>query len=145
MTGDEKELEMDETEDEVVEESDDLPMEPVDIDIEVPQEIEDSGSETSVVRYSPLQYYLAEIRKDRFLTKEEEFKLAVKYREEGDLDAISKLVMANLKIAVVISMEYKNLGMHFMDLIQEGNLGRMQAVKTFDPNRDFSLWTYTTG
>ncbi|MBI5096608.1 MAG: RNA polymerase factor sigma-32 [Nitrospirae bacterium] len=144
MTGDEKELEMDETDDEVVEESDYLPTEPAEIDIEVPQEIEGSGSETSVVRYSPLQYYLAEIRKYRFLTKEEEFKLAVKYREEGDLDAISKLVMANLKIVVVISMEYKNLGMNLMDLIQEGNLGLMQAVKKFDPYRDIRLVTYAT-
>ena len=140
----EKDLERDETEDEVVEVSDDLPMEPADIDIEVPQEIEDSGSETSVVRYSPLQHYLAEIRKYRFLTKEEEFKLAVKYREEGDLDAVSKLVMANLKIVVVISMEYKNLGMNLMDLIQEGNLGLMQAVKKFDPYRDIRLVTYAT-
>ena len=144
MMGDEKDLERDETEDEVVEESDDLPMEPADIDIEVPQEIEDSGSETSVVRYSPLQHYLAEIRKYRFLTKEEEYKLAVKYREEGDLDAVSKLVMANLKIVVVISMEYKNLGMNLMDLIQEGNLGLMQAVKKFDPYRDIRLVTYAT-
>ena len=144
MTNDEKDLEMDETEDEVVEESDDLPMESADIDIEVPQEIEDSGSETSVVRYSPLQHYLAEIRKYRFLTKEEEFKLAVKYREGGDLDAVSKLVMANLKIVVVISMEYKNLGMNLMDLIQEGNLGLMQAVKKFDPYRDIRLVTYAT-
>ena len=140
----EKDLERDETEDEVVEESDDLPMEPADIDIEVPQEIEDSGSETSVVRYSPLQHYLAEIRKYRFLTKEEEFKLAVKYREEEDLDAVSKLVMANLKIVVVIAMEYKNLGMNLMDLIQEGNLGLMQAVKKFDPYRDIRLVTYAT-
>ncbi len=144
MMGDEKDLERDETEDEVVEESDDLPMEPDNIDIEVPQEIEDSGSETSVVRYSPLQHYLAEIRKYRYLTKEEEFKLAVKYREEGDLDAVSKLVMANLKIVVVISMEYKNLGMNLMDLIQEGNLGLMQAVKKFDPYRDIRLVTYAT-
>src|SRR3990170_4640989 len=142
--GTDKDLERDETEDEVVEESDDLPMEPADIDIEVPQEIEDSGSETSVVRYSPLQHYLAEIRKYRFLTKEEEFKLAVKYREGGDLDAVSKLVMANLKIVVVISMEYKNLGMNLMDLIQEGNLGLMQAVKKFDPYRDIRLVTYAT-
>ena len=144
MTGDEKELEMDETEDEVVEESDYLPTEPAEIDIEVPQEIEGSGSETSVVRYSPLQHYLAEIRKYRFLTKEEEFKLAVKYREEEDLDAVSKLVMANLKIVVVIAMEYKNLGMNLMDLIQEGNLGLMQAVKKFDPYRDIRLVTYAT-
>src|SRR3990170_157693 len=144
MMGNEKDLERDETEDEVVEESDDLPMEPVDIDIEVPQEIEDSGSETSVVRYSPLQYYLAEIRKYRFLTKKEEFRLAVKYREEGDLDAISKLIMANLKLVVIITMEYKNIGMNLMDLIQEGNLGLMQAVKKFDPYRNLRLVTYAT-
>ena len=144
MTGDEKELEMDETEDEVVEESDYLPTEPAEIDIEIPQEIEGPVSETSVVRYDSLQHYLAEIRKYRFLTKEEEFKLAVKYREEGDLDAISKLVMANLKIVVVISMEYKNIGMNLMDLIQEGNLGLMQAVKKFDPYRDIRLVTYAT-
>lgn len=144
MMGDEKELEMDETEDEVVEESDDLPTEPAEIDIEIPQEIEGPASETSVVRYDSLQHYLAEIRKYRFLTKEEEFKLAVKYREEEDLDAVSKLVMANLKIVVVIAMEYKNLGMNLMDLIQEGNLGLMQSVKKFDPYRDIRLVTYAT-
>jgi len=144
MTGDEKDLEMDEAEDEVVEERDDLPREPAEIDIEIPQEIEGPVSETSVVRYDSLQHYLAEIRKYRFLTKEEEFKLAVKYREEEDLDAVSKLVMANLKIVVVIAMEYKNLGMNLMDLIQEGNLGLMQAVKKFDPYRDIRLVTYAT-
>ncbi|MBI5407093.1 MAG: RNA polymerase factor sigma-32 [Nitrospirae bacterium] len=144
MTGDEKELERDETEDEVVEESDDLPTEPAEIDIEIPQGIEGPVSETSVVRYDSLQHYLAEIRKYRFLTKEEEFKLAVKYREEEDLDAVSKLVMANLKIVVVIAMEYKNLGMNLMDLIQEGNLGLMKAVKKFDPYRDIRLVTYAT-
>lgn len=144
MTGNEEELEMDETEDEVVEESDYLPTESIDIDIEIPQEIEGPVSETSVVRYDSLQHYLAEIRKYRFLTKEEEFKLAVKYREEEDLDAVSKLVMANLKIVVVIAMEYKNLGMNLMDLIQEGNLGLMQAVKKFDPYRDIRLVTYAT-
>jgi len=52
--------------------------------------------------------------------------------------------MANLKIVVVISMEYKNLGMNLMDLIQEGNLGLMQAVKKFDPYRDIRLVTYAT-
>lgn len=144
MRDDEKDIETDETEDVVIEEDDALPAEPAEIDIELPRENEETGSDTSVVAYSPLQHYLAEIRKYRFLTKEEEFKLAVKYREEEDLDAVSKLVMANLKIVVVISMEYKNLGMNLMDIIQEGNLGLMQAVKKFDPYRDIRLVTYAT-
>src|SRR3989338_11133632 len=113
-------------------------------EIEVSEEIDSSVSGSSLVRYDPLQHYLAEIRKYRFLTKEEEFKLAAKYKEEGDLDAVSKLVIANLKIVVVISMEYKNIGMNLMDLIQEGNLGLMQAVKKFDPYRDIRLVTYAT-
>jgi RNA polymerase sigma-32 factor len=113
-------------------------------EIEVPEEIDSSVSGASLVRYDPLQHYLAEIRKYRFLTREEEFKLAVNYKEEGDLDAVSKLVMANLKIVVIIAMEYKNLGMNMMDLIQEGNLGLMQAVKKFDPYREIRLVTYAT-
>lgn len=101
-------------------------------------------SSTSLVRYDPLQHYLAEIRKYRFLTKEEEYHLAVKYKEKGDLEAISKLIMANLKIVVIIAMEYKNLGINIMDLIQEGNLGLMQAVKKFDPYRGLRLATYAS-
>lgn len=106
--------------------------------------IDEHAADRSLVTYDPLQHYLAEVRKYRFLTKEEEHRLAVKYREEGDLDAVSRLVMANLKIAVVIAMEYKNIGMNMMDLIQEGNLGLMQAVKKFDPYRDIRLVTYAT-
>ncbi len=133
-----------EIDNEVVEEMDHIPKEAVDVDIEIPEDIEETVSGTSIVRYDPLQHYLAEIRKYRFLTKEEEFKLSVKYREEGDLDAVSKLVMANLKVVVVIAMEYKKLGMNLMDIIQEGNLGLMQAVKKFDPYRDIRLVTYAT-
>ncbi|MBI5755545.1 MAG: RNA polymerase factor sigma-32 [Nitrospirae bacterium] len=132
---------------EKLEETDGIIEEPVDIgdiDMEVPQEIDESVSSTSLVRYDLLQHYIAEIRRYRFLTKEEEFRLAVKYREEGDLDAISKLIMANLKLVVIITMEYKNTGMNLMDLIQEGNLGLMQAVKKFDPYRNLRLVTYAT-
>ena len=132
---------------EEIEEADGIIGEPADIqdiDIEIPQEIDESVSGTSLVRYDPLQHYIAEIRRYRFLTKEEELRLAVKYREEGDLDAISKLIMANLKLVVIITMEYKNTGMNLMDLIQEGNLGLMQAVKKFDPYRNLRLVTYAT-
>lgn len=142
----EKDIELEEGE---VEEIDHLSLEPqalepLDIDIEVTEGIERSISEASLVRYDPLQHYLAEIRKYRFLTREEEFRLAVKYKEEENLDAVSKLVMANLKIVVIIAMEYRNLGIDMMDLIQEGNLGLMQAVKKFDPYRGIRLVTYAT-
>lgn len=138
---DEKEIEGD---DEIVEEMDYIPLESRDIEIEAPEEIEEAASGTSVVPYDPLRHYMAEIRRYRFLTKEEEFRLAVQYQKEEDLDAVSKLVMANLKIVVIIAMEYKNLGMNMMDLIQEGNLGLMQAVKKFDPYREIRLVTYAT-
>lgn len=110
-------------------------------EIEGPDE---SVSGTALTRYDPLQHYMAEIRRYRYLTKEEERRLAIKYREEGDLDAISKLIMANLKLVVIIAMEYKRIGMNMMDLIQEGNLGLMQAVKKFDPYRNLRLVTYAT-
>ncbi|MDD5434692.1 MAG: sigma-70 family RNA polymerase sigma factor, partial [Nitrospira sp.] len=145
MMGEEKESEKTDEEYDEAEEADYLPAEHTlsgDADIEIPDDIDGSHADTSLVRYDSLQHYLGEVRRYRFLTKEEEFKLAVKYKEEGDLDSVSKLVMANLKIVVVISMEYKNVGMNMMDLIQEGNLGLMQAVKKFDPYRDIRLVTY---
>lgn len=143
IMGEEKELEIDE--DDEVEETDYIlpeQSEPSDIDIEAPEYTEEPAADTSLVRYDTLQHYLAEVRRYRFLTREEEFRLAVKYREEDDLDAVSRLVMANLKIVIVIAMEYKNAGMNMMDLIQEGNLGLMQAVKKFDPYRGIRLVTY---
>src|SRR3990172_12699916 len=112
-----------------------------DIDILVPQDAGLSVSGTSMARYDPLQHYMAEIRRYRYLTKEEEMRLAIKYKEEGDLDAISKLIMANLKLVIIIAMEYKRIGINMMDLIQEGNLGLMQAVKKFDPYRNLRLVT----
>ncbi|MCC6543067.1 MAG: RNA polymerase factor sigma-32 [Nitrospirae bacterium] len=120
------------------------PMNIEDIDILVPHEGDDFVSGTSLARYDPLQHYMAEIRRYRYLTKEEEIRLAIRYKEEGDLDAISKLIMANLKMVVVIAMEYKRVGLNMMDLIQEGNLGLMQAVKKFDPYRNLRLVTYAT-
>lgn len=153
--GDEKDIEMDNDleETEGPEEADGLEeldgiisesMNIEDIDIMVPQDEGVSVSGTSMARYDPLQHYMAEIRRYRYLTKEEEIRLAIRYKEDGDLDAISKLIMANLKMVVVIAMEYKRVGMNMMDLIQEGNLGLMQAVKKFDPYRNLRLVTYAT-
>ena len=89
-----------------------------------------------------LERYLAEISNHPVLSREEEYELAMKYKEEGDLDAAKKLVSANLKFVVKIANEYKNYGINMMDIIQEGNIGLMHAVKGFDPTKGYRLISY---
>ena len=97
------------------------------------------------VSRDPLQAYLMEIRKIPLLSPEEEKKLAIKYKEEGDEQAAYKLVTANLRLVVKISLEYQRQWMvNLMDLIQEGNLGLMQAVKKFDPYRGSKVSSYAS-
>lgn len=89
-----------------------------------------------------LERYLIEISNHPVLSREEEYKLAVKYRDEGDLDAAKKLVSSNLKFVVKVANEYKNYGINMMDVIQEGNIGLMNAVKGFDPTKGYRLISY---
>jgi RNA polymerase sigma-32 factor len=89
-----------------------------------------------------LERYLIEISNHPVLSREEEYKLAVKYRDDGDLDAAKKLVSSNLKFVVKIANEYKNYGINMMDVIQEGNIGLMNAVKGFDPTKGYRLISY---
>lgn len=89
-----------------------------------------------------LQRYLAEISNYPVLSREEEYKLAMKYKKDGDLEAARKLVTANLKFVVRVANEYKNYGLNTMDLIQEGNVGLMHAVKGFDPTKGYRLISY---
>ncbi len=89
-----------------------------------------------------LERYLIEISNHPVLSREEEYKLAVKYRDDGDLDAAKKLVSANLKFVVKVANEYKNYGINMMDVIQEGNIGLMNAVKGFDPTKGYRLISY---
>lgn len=89
-----------------------------------------------------IERYLAEISNHPVLSREEEHKLAMKYKEDGDLEAASQLIRANLKFVVKVANEYKNYGINPMDVIQEGNLGLMQAVKRFDPTRGYRLISY---
>ncbi|HSC34171.1 MAG TPA: RNA polymerase sigma factor RpoH [Thermodesulfobacteriota bacterium] len=89
-----------------------------------------------------LHRYLAEISNYPVLSREEEFNLAKKYRDEGDLDAARKLVTSNLKFVVRVANEYKNYGFSTMDIIQEGNVGLMHAVKGFDPTKGYRLISY---
>ena len=89
-----------------------------------------------------LALYLQEIKKFPILTAEEEFMLAKRYKEHDDSDAAHKLVTSHLRLVAKIAMGYRGYGLPVTDLISEGNVGIMQAVKKFDPDRGFRLATY---
>jgi RNA polymerase sigma-32 factor len=96
----------------------------------------------SAADYSELAQYLEKINTSPLLSQEEEFALAVRFRENQDLEAAHRLVSSYLRYVVKIAKEYQYYGMRVMDLIQEGSLGLMQAVKKFDPYKGFRLSTY---
>jgi len=89
-----------------------------------------------------LDLYIVEINRFPILTADEEFKLAVQFKKHKDLKAAEKLVTANLRFVVKIAYEYNNYGIKLVDLIQEGNIGLMHAVKKFDPYKGFRLISY---
>jgi RNA polymerase sigma-32 factor len=89
-----------------------------------------------------LSRYLQEIRKFPMLTPEEELSLAKRWRDVGDEKAANKLVTSHLRLVAKIAMGYRGYGLPVGELISEGNVGMMQAVKRFDPDRGFRLATY---
>ena len=89
-----------------------------------------------------LSSYLAEIRKFPMLKPDEEFMLAKRWREHGDLAAAHKLVTSHLRLVAKIAMGYRGYGLPVAELVSEGNVGMMQAVKRFDPDKGFRLATY---
>jgi RNA polymerase sigma-32 factor len=89
-----------------------------------------------------LAVYLREIRKFPLLDPNEEFMLAKSWKEHGDLEAAHRLVTSHLRLVAKIAMGYRGYGLPLADLIAEGNIGMMQAVKRFDPDRGFRLSTY---
>ncbi|WP_160122664.1 RNA polymerase sigma factor RpoH [Rhodovarius lipocyclicus] len=89
-----------------------------------------------------LSRYLQEIRKFPMLQPEEEFRLAKNWREGGDEQAAHRLVTSHLRLVAKIAMGYRGYGLPVGELISEGNVGMMQAVKRFDPDRGFRLATY---
>ena len=89
-----------------------------------------------------LALYLREIRKFPLLDANEEFILAKSWKEHGDLDAAHKLVTSHLRLVAKIAKGYRGYGLPLADLLAEGNVGMMQAVKRFDPDRGFRLATY---
>lgn len=99
----------------------------------------------SVIDVGPegnLSRYLQEIRKYPLLTPEEELTLSRKWREKGDVKAAHRLVTSHLRLVAKIAMGYRGYGLPINELISEGNVGMMQAVRRFDPEKGFRLATY---
>ncbi len=86
--------------------------------------------------------YLKEIQKFPILTKEEEFEYGTKFQENGDKEAAKMLVQSHLRLVVKIARKFKNYGLPMFDIVSEGNVGLVQAVKKFDPQRGFRFSTY---
>ena len=89
-----------------------------------------------------LSRYLQDIRKFPMLEVDQEYMLAKRWREDDDLEAAHKLVTSHLRLVAKIAMGYRGYGLPLSELISEGNVGMMQAVKRFDPERGFRLATY---
>ncbi|MGZ3426586.1 MAG: RNA polymerase factor sigma-32 [Polyangia bacterium] len=96
----------------------------------------------SLARLDPLQLYIQDIRRFPLLSREDEHELAKKFVETGDVEAARRLVTANLRLVVKIAHEYRRAHRNLLDLIQEGNVGLVQAVKKYDPYRGVKLSSY---
>ncbi len=104
-----------------------------------------SGNMSLSVSLSPeqgLNRYLSEIRKFPMLEKDEEFRLAKRWVEDGDTKAAERMVTSHLRLVAKIAMGYRGYGLPIGEVISEGNVGLMQAVKKFDPDKGFRLSTY---
>ncbi|HEY8945748.1 MAG TPA: RNA polymerase factor sigma-32 [Polyangiaceae bacterium] len=97
---------------------------------------------TSLARADALQVYMREVQRHALLSPEEERTLAVEYHKTQDVHAAARLVTANLRLVVKIAHEYRRAHRNLLDLIQEGNLGLVQAVKKYDPYRGVKLSSY---
>jgi RNA polymerase sigma-32 factor len=106
-------------------------------DIEIPK-----TNSTEIAKYDPLRRYLSEISRFSPLGRDEEHELALHYQKTGDRETAYRLVTSNLKLVVKIAMIYHKVYRNLLDLIQEGNLGLIQAVQRFDPLRGTRLPTY---
>ncbi|HEU4535114.1 MAG TPA: RNA polymerase factor sigma-32 [Polyangiaceae bacterium] len=132
----------------------DVPAEVVE-EIDAPADLDDGDARTTarpgrpgdedvaISRHDPLQAYLREVQRHPLLTPDEEHDLAKRYAAGGDVNAAARLVTSNLRLVVKIAYEYRRAYKNIMDLIQEGNIGLMQAVKKFDPHRGVKLSSYS--
>lgn len=90
----------------------------------------------------PIGVFLQEVNKYPVLSKEEEYSLAVRYYEDNDLEAANKLVVSNMRFVIKIASEYISYGFPLADLVQEGAIGLMKAVKKFNPYKGYRLISY---
>jgi RNA polymerase sigma-32 factor len=114
-------------------------IEEVEPDIEVPVP---SESPASITRFDPMQAYLREVQRHPLLTPEQTHDIAVRFVKTQDPAAAAQLVTSNLRLVVKIAYEYRRAYKNIMDLVQEGNIGLMQAVKRYDPYRGVKLSSY---
>lgn len=88
------------------------------------------------------EHYMVQVNRFDLLSAEREYSLATKYVQDGDMEAAHQLICSNLRFVVKIANEYRGYGLKMLDLVQEGNIGLMMAVKKFDPTRGTRLITY---
>ena len=99
----------------------------------------------ALIKYDPLQRYLTEISRYRLLTREEEKEFGIRVQKYGDREAAYALVTSNLRLVVKIALEFQRVWMqNLLDLIQEGNIGLMQAVRKFDPYKNVKFSYYAS-
>ena len=98
----------------------------------------------SLVALDPLQRYMQEVASYPMLTQGEELELTKRYREHGDIEAAKQLVISHLRLVAKIAMQYRSANYNVHDLIQEGSIGLLQAVKHFEPNKGARLAHYAT-
>ena len=101
-----------------------------------------TASQSALTRRDPLGVYMRDVQRYPLLSKEEEHELAVKFFEEEDLEAARRLVTSNLRLVVKIAYDYRQAYKNILDLVQEGNIGLMQAVKKYDPYKGVKLSSY---
>lgn len=107
-----------------------------------PKRVSSKTEETGLTSADPVARYLAEIGRYPLLSREQEQALAIRYRETGDPTAAEQLVTSNLRFVVKVAAEYSKFGARLIDLVQEGNVGLMHAVKEFNPYKGVRLITY---
>lgn len=104
-----------------------------------------ASDDKALIRYDPLQRYLSEISHYKLITREREKELGLRIQEDNDTEAAYELVTSNLRLVVKIALEFQRMWMqNLLDLIQEGNIGLMQAVKKFDPYKNVKFSYYAS-
>ena len=112
--------------------------------LEIKPALDKGGEGHLPTTFDPLRKYLSEVSRYSVLSRDEEFEVARRVFEDKDRDAAQKLAMSNLKLVVKISLEYYNTYLNVLDLIQEGNVGLLHAVKKFNPYKGTKFSTYAS-